>query len=95
MKDPLCSSSKDLDCVLNVEHNVTSSACLPHCSGLIVSSFTKSDQNKNMESLFPVVIAPYNVYKTKTEVPYGYKGIIMKGILLFPMIKYFRFYLEE
>ena len=48
---PLCTSSSQLECVNQTK--VASSACLPPCSGLIITSFAKLDGNQNFESLIP------------------------------------------
>ena len=68
--DPLCSPT-ELKCVAKVD--VDSSGCLKPCSGMFVTSFSKSEQEKNLESLFPNFGA-YDLYKKKTKYPPGYYG---------------------
>ena len=62
-KDPLCTSQK-LECVSKIE--VDTARCMKPCSGLIVTSFTKLDQNKSLESLFPIQ-ENYTSYKKVTH----------------------------
>ena len=47
-QDPLCSSVK-LGCANDVKFKFSN--CLPPCSGLIVSSFSKTDTNKILDDL--------------------------------------------
>ena len=72
-KEPLC-SSKQLECVHNVRVD-TSRECLPPCSGLSVTSFSKSNQMKNIEDLISSKdIAAYNNYTNRVTLPGGLKG---------------------
>ena len=43
------------------------------CSGLIVTSFSKTDLKRNFEDL-PKVYEAYNQYKKVTHYPSGYNG---------------------
>ena len=53
--------------------NIDSSSCLKPCSGLIVTSFSKTAVTKGSENLVPIVNA-YNKYKTITDYPRGQNG---------------------
>ena len=64
-------SSKELECVKKVEVNDFN--CLKPCSGLVVTSFTRSDPPSNLDILFPIS-GQYNKYKKITEHPVGYDG---------------------
>ena len=48
--------------------------CLKSCSGLIVTSYTFYDLNKNLEDLLPT-IGRYNHYKKITKHPSGYNAL--------------------
>ena len=63
---PVC-SSKQLECVNTI--NVNGSKCLKPCTGFIITSFTKSERNKNLEDLFPIIMDSYNIYKMITQFP--------------------------
>ena len=65
-------SSEELECVKKVEVNDLSN-CLKPCSGLVVTSFTRSDPPSNLDILFPIS-RQYNKYKKITEHPVGYDG---------------------
>ena len=65
-KETLCTSPQELDCVNNVK--VDTSSCLKACSGLIVTSFAKSELKKDLESLFPI-FGDYKLYKKVTTYP--------------------------
>ena len=68
LQDPIC-FLKELDCVNKVK--VDTAGCLKPCSGLLVTSFFKSEQNKKIEDLFPIFNA-YNTYKMVTKYPTGF-----------------------
>ena len=67
MQDPIC-SSKELECVNNVK--VGNFSCLYPCSGLIVTSFSRSKLKSNLDELIPM-IQEYNQYKIITQNPKG------------------------
>ena len=48
---------------------IDTSSCLKPCSGLIVTSFSKSKLENDLETLFPI-IREYNFYKRVTTYPY-------------------------
>ena len=50
------------------------------CSGLIVTSFSKSELKKNLEDVLPVFGA-YNRYKKITSNPLGYPGKLFVSII--------------
>ena len=68
---PLCSSFK-MKCVKNVKAD--NSICLKPCSGLFVNSFSKSQQSKMINNIFPNMIESYNSYKKFTDFPDGLPG---------------------
>ena len=74
---PLC-GLENFECVDNVKVDTSSSSCITSCSGLIVTSFYKSNHEKKLDNLFPVIMMPYNKYKKVTEIPhptgYRFKG---------------------
>ena len=47
------------------------SNCLKPCSGFFVTSFSKSEQNRKLEELFPI-FGNYNIYKKITQYPSEY-----------------------
>ena len=83
LKDPLCSSSKRIECLKEVKV-VTHDECVPPCSGLIVTSFAKSDQEKNVDEWFPNLMLQYNQFNKITPYPYGFEGIFTE--FSFPLL---------
>ena len=75
MKELICQTPNEMRCMKKI--NVDSSLCLKPCSGLVVTSFSKSKINKNLEHIFPDYMA-YNNYKKITAYPSGYKGTEVK-----------------
>ena len=74
LQEPLC-SSEDLKCVKSVK--VENYNCQKSCSGLFVTSFSKSEQKRTLVDqvdLLPL-FASYKKYKKITTSPPGYKGI--------------------
>ena len=57
-----------MECVKIEINNVDTSSCLKPCSGLIVTSFSKTDKNNDLENLFPV-FTDYNNFKRITPIP--------------------------
>ena len=55
------------------------SNCLKPCSGFIVTSFYKSERQKNLDDLFPIYGA-YNIFKKITQNPSGYTGNFIKQL---------------
>ena len=55
---------------------VDTSSCLKPCSGLIVTSFAKSEQHKDLDTLFPI-FGEYNLFKKVTEYPSGANGRVV------------------
>ena len=68
---PICSSEK-LECMKSI--NINPIECLHPCSGLILSSFTKSVESKDLESLISRKITTYRNYTKWFEFPSGIKG---------------------
>ena len=65
IQDPLC-SSEQMDCVHNITVDTTD--CLKPCSGLIVTSFTKTRENRNFDNWL-TVLDDYRFYKKVTTFP--------------------------
>ena len=65
-QETLCTSAQELDCVNNVK--VDTSSCPKPCSGLIVTSFAKSELKKDLQRLFPI-FGDYKLYKKVTTYP--------------------------
>ena len=61
------------ECVSNITVDNTYD-CIPPCTGLVVTSFSKSENNKDVNSLFQIIINDYNKYKTITPYPAGFNG---------------------
>ena len=61
------------------------SSCIKPCSGLIVTSFSKSVEYKDLELLYPKILTQYNKYKIISIYPPGLIGrrqyFIMKYFL--------------
>ena len=72
-KSPICNSWQ-LNCVANV--TLDGSNCLPQCSGLLLTSFYKSEKNheKNLEELIPAEWNSYRDYKKYIEFPPSLAG---------------------
>ena len=70
-QNPLCSAVQ-LNCTKKIE--VEFSKCLPPCSGLVVSSFSKSESNKKLEDLVYNEIVSYEKYTKWSPFPGGLKG---------------------
>ena len=64
-----------MKCVKKIR--VDTSGCLEPCSGLLITSFAKSDQGENMEDLIPI-FKDYDRYKNISQYPSGINGKIKK-----------------
>ena len=60
------------NCAKNVEFKFAN--CLPPCSGLVVSSFSKTETNKKLDDLIYNEVISYNNYTKWSEFPEGLKG---------------------
>ena len=76
-KETPCFTPQELDCVKNMK--VDTNRCLKSCSGLVVTSFAKSELKKDLETLFPI-LEDYNLFKRVTPYPSNANGIIMPCI---------------
>ena len=65
-KEPFC-SPEGQKCLEEIK--VNTSSCLKPCSGLIVTSLSKSEKAKDVETFYPILIKPYNIYKKITRAP--------------------------
>ena len=70
-QEPICSVQK-LECVDKIQ--VDTSTCMKPCSGLIVTSFAKSEKHKDLQLLYPKKLTQYNNYKTISTYPLGLVG---------------------
>ena len=52
---------------------VDTTGCLEPCSGLLITSFAKSDQEENIEDLIPI-FKDYDRYKNISQYPSGING---------------------
>ena len=70
----ICSSSKEEQCVKNLKPDISN--CSPPCSGLMVTSFSKSSNTKKIEDIFSAEeISAYNKYTNRTTlISSGEKG---------------------
>ena len=68
IQDPLCFTLEEMECVEKI--HVDTSGCLKPCSGLIVTTFTRSEQKGNLENVFPIH-GDYDSYKGNTDYPSG------------------------
>ena len=62
-----------LKCISNA--TVNTSSCLKPCSGLIVTSFSKSAQNTNLADMY-TTFQDYDRYKNLTAFPSGLNGMM-------------------
>ena len=62
-----------LDCVDKIP--VDTSSCMKPCSGLIITSFAKSHEYKDLELLYPKIIGQYSIFKRISAHPPGLNGI--------------------
>ena len=78
---------KQMNCIENIKVDI--SGCLKPCSGLIVTSFTKTQEKRNMDNWL-TVLDDYQVYKKVTVVPFGETGkYYIKLIICFPYYSLF------
>ena len=71
LQEPICSADM-FECMKSIK--VNASGCLHPCSGLILSSFTKSVESKNLESLISREVIAYRNYTKWFRFPSGIKG---------------------
>ena len=60
-----------MECVKKIDSD--NSNCLPPCSGLVITGFTKTDPSRNINDLIPI-IEDYDSYKKTTTYPSGETG---------------------
>ena len=65
LQAPMC-SSEQMDCINSI--TVDTSGCLKPCSGLIVTSFTKTQEDRKMDNWL-TVLQDYKIYKKDTPIP--------------------------
>ena len=52
----------------------TEEYCLPPCSGLILTSYTKTDPVERVEDVITNSLTAYNEYTKWSDYPFGLKG---------------------
>ena len=72
LQDPICTSADKFQCMKSIKNN--RSECLHPCSGLLISSFTKSGEGKDLESLISRDVAAYRNFTKWSRFPSGIKG---------------------
>ena len=72
MKGLLCTSNQIEKCVKKVK--IGTDQCLPACSGLMVTSLTKSESNAQIDRINPTDMSTYNQYRQTFKFPSGIKG---------------------
>ena len=70
---PVCSPELN-KCVKDIR--IEDSHCLPSCEGVLVTSYTKSENTVRPEDALGKAMEEYDVYKGKVEYPAGLKGTI-------------------
>ena len=58
----MCTSEK-LKCIFNVTMDLDTSMCARSCSGLMITSYFKSDFEENLEKYIPTEVKAYENYK--------------------------------
>ena len=74
IQEPLCTAVQ-LDCVRKIKADSINSKCLPECSGLILTSFSKSDSKNAIQHLIPSIDAVYKNYTKWAKFPSEMKGM--------------------
>ena len=69
---------EQLECVNKTK--VDTSGCMKSCSGLIITTFSKNENNKHWQNL-KSVFKKYDNYKKITSYPSGYHGNCLLGVL--------------
>ena len=70
LQEPVCSFENDCSRTTKIDP----SRCLPPCSGLIITSFVKSEKQKDLDSLISQEIFAYDKYKKGFTYPSSLKG---------------------
>ena len=82
---PPCMTAMELSCAHNITVDYTN--CPISCNGLMVTSYSKSDLDKNLESYIPITMNAYRQYKKWFQY-----NPAMKGWVLYIVIKLKSFY---
>ena len=69
----MCQESQN-KCVENILVDINNPKCLPPCSGLILTSFAKYNEDKNLPSLISDEVNEYNRYLKWSPLPSELKG---------------------
>ena len=68
LQEPVCSTAKEMKCIEKTNRYIDTSSCLKPCSGLIVTSFSKSHQKNDLRASFPI-FQSYDNFKKLTSYP--------------------------
>ena len=68
---PVC-STEQLQCVKNI--SVDNTGCQPMCEGLIVTSYSRAENQMDLEKYISLVGKDYDNYKTFVKYPASIKG---------------------
>ena len=71
-KENICSGLKEKQCAYDLVIDTTS--CLTSCSGLVLTSFFKSETKYDLESLMPDEFTAYNKYTKWSPFYTGLEG---------------------
>ena len=63
--------------------------CMKPCTGFIVTSFSKTEEEKNLDDLF-ALLTEYDSYKKITQYPSAFKGITSTSNLFLCAVDFFR-----
>ena len=72
LQEPTCTSSLSMICAKKIK--VDYSQCLSPCSGIVLTSFSKSTPMKNLEGLLSTEVIEYNQYMKWSPFPDFLKG---------------------
>ena len=71
---PPCMTAMELSCAHNITVDYTN--CPISCNGLMVTSYSKSDLDKNLESYIPITMNAYRQYKKWFQYNPAMKGLV-------------------
>ena len=71
-----------LDCVQNIRLKDLEAQCLAPCSGLILTSFSKSEPKQDLEKFIPSQVAAYKNYTAWAKFPSEMKGFLKQFIFI-------------
>ena len=68
---PLCFSQK-LKCIENI--TVNKDQCIPNCQGIVITSYEKNEEDRNIKDFLSTFSFEYDLYKRKMPFPIPVKG---------------------